>query len=151
MIIYTIYYEYKTMLNFLFTQAGGKDIEYELDKDIIVRSREFFISSIDEDTYIYLLTKIDELKHGDRSNTRSGGIVVKLYRPGEKIIFPNELIRYEEYEQDGIIIHNCVRRVSDVISKLNLKDKYILICLDMIWCRDTVMSTMYEVTDNRRV
>ncbi len=139
-----------TEMSDAFMQNGGSEDSYEYDCDsedeikddtpiIGVRrnTRSFVVRTITEYQYNKVKDNINWLWNGDRSTSRSGGLVVNVYGPGEEIVFPRELITTNDYQHPGRTICHSTTFTDDVLEEYPLDvNSYRMVGIDMIWCRE---------------
>lgn len=130
-------------------QNGGTEEYYEYDcapdeikddtpsVDVRHNTRSCIVQSITEEQYIRIKDKINWFWNGDRSTSRSGGLVVKVYAPGEEIVFPRELITTDDHQHPGRVVCYSTMFTDDVLEEYPLDtNSYRMVGIDMIWCRE---------------
>ena len=135
--------------NVIMEQKGGSDSYYiydNVDDDDITEeelmtkpvvpcietTREYILATISNSIYDKLKDMIDDFRNSD--------IKVKVYQPGEDITFDRELLTTKDYSYPDKTLCCSVLFTDDVISGVDDKTKYYFFGMDMIRCRENVLS-----------
>ena len=127
-------------MEIIYRQDGGSVMEYAYDceneediddKTPVVpcrhNTRSCVIGKISKDYY-------DNIDIPDLGRE---GIKVRVYKPGEEMVFDNELITTDDYSYPdrSLCVSSCF--TDDIISDYYTEtDGYRLVAVDMIWCRE---------------
>ena len=113
--------------------------------EIYQKRRSYILGTITEDQYNLLLPMVHDLWHGDGS-PRSGAIRVRLYKPGEALVYPRELLTTDDYNYSAGLMCYSTEFTCDVVDEnLIPVDTYRMFAVDMIWCRE---DTLWERLGN---
>ena len=116
------------------------DLEY-----IYQKRRSYVLGTISKAVYDVLVPKLDQLRNGSKvngssGNTRSGALLVKVFEPGEPIVFERTLLTTEDYYYPKINKAYSVEFSDDIISKCTDLTTYRIMAVDMIWCREDTLT-----------
>ena len=130
-------------MNIIYEQNGGSEHYYEYDcynrEDItentpavpvVHNTRSFLLWVISEDQY-------NKLKNADWDN----GLMIKLYTPGDEIDFKTELITTDDYNYPDKTVCNSSCFTDDIIEEYRPDiNTYRMVGIDMIWCRENLLT-----------
>ncbi len=123
-----------------FDPSDTDQADFDL-KFIYQKRRSYLVGVITEEVYQVLLPHLNSLRKGTGETTRSGALMVRLYKPGEPIVFDQELLTTEDYHYPNIIKAYSVEYTEDIFDPTENIDSYRIVAIDMIWCRE---DTLFE-------
>lgn len=140
----------KNIMNIITGQNGGVDnfliLENGQEITYLEKRRSYLLAEINQEIYNKLNENIDYLRYGTNEIVRSGGLLVKVFKPDEKLEFDHELLTIEEYEFPKQTICYSTFFTSDVIENHSTSNNYRVMAIDMIWCRaDTLLERILQI------
>lgn len=135
------------MMEIISEQKGGSDTFYVCEED-----NEDVVFPCKENTRSYVFVKINQdiyerIKYKN-NDLRKDGIRVTLFKPGDEIIYNNDLLRTNDYSYpDGRNVGVSSLFADDVIIDCD-PNNYYLFAFGMIWCREYDMIQMLQLREN---
>lgn len=125
----------------IFEQNGGHNY-FEVSDEIIglEKRRSYILAEIDSKAYDIFYGNKELLYLGTQGIDRSGGILLEVFKPGENLAFDYELLNMEDHEFPKRTIGYSTFYTSDIIENYKNTEKYRIMAIDMIWCRENVLS-----------
>jgi len=121
-------------------QNGGHDYyTNEEGIDYLEKRRSYILAEISPNLYDIFNKNKRSLEHGIKDVNRSGGILLKVFKPGEKLEFDHELLTMEDHEFTSQIICYSTFFTSDIIETHQNVNEFRVLAIDMIWCRENVL------------
>jgi len=126
-------------MNIITEQNGGAG-KY-LDDSIVVleKRRSYILAEITKDVYDIFKNNKNQLRNGITNVDRSGGISLQVFQPDEELKFDYELLTMEDYEYSDHTVGYSTFFTTDITEKYSNTEKYRVLAIDMIWCRENTL------------
>lgn len=124
-------------------QNGGYDhytvFQNGEEFDYLEKRRSYILGEISPNLYDVFNNNKKLLQWGTKDVDRSGGILLKVFKPGEALEFDHELLTMEDHEFTSQTICYSTFFTTDIIETYQDINNFRVLAIDMIWCRENVL------------